>query len=165
MSADAKRTIVDLAWEELLSLQQQVVTEISARVAKSEARLAEGDDADMWPHELFDACLEVFGPAMYARGGRTFTQINRRVSHALKVWGDKYGPLNPEQHAWAVNVLVGAVKGAVARAQDTGAAIYPVAFDRLDRAVHHEAVHSGFVERRGEQRQLDGMGEMLPVAS
>lgn len=111
--------------------------------ARAEEREQGGEDVFVWPQKVFDAALALFGPRMYARGGRTFRVLDARVKHACRVWDDKYGPWTPEQAEYAADLLASAFVAPRIEGNP-----YASVLSRLDRIVHHDRVHQGFLRRR-----------------
>lgn len=138
-----------LSTEELLKPLRSVIPatdfgfELESILVEVERRIGERDaepDPFVLPVPIIDRVLVLFGP-----GRRTFDAIGKRCKFALKVWDGKYGPLTPEQHEYAVGVLLWALD-VPATHPNPRAAVY----ERLDRVVHHERTHAGFRAREGE---------------
>lgn len=89
------------------------------------------------PVSVSDRVRALFGP-----GDRTFKAILRRYRFAMRVWDGKYGPLNPEQAEYAESVILWALN-VDPNHPNPRAAVY----ERLDRVVHYERVHQGFLSR------------------
>lgn len=96
-----------------------------------------------WPVGVFDAALGVLGGSICNRNGKTRKILDRKIEHCCRTWDDKYGPLNPEQAAYAGSVLA---------AVFTTEADLPLIYSRLNGRVHHESVHAGFLRRAQTER-------------
>lgn len=105
------------------------------------------------PQETFEACEKVFGGAVYNPASRTFKSLERRISHALRVWEQRYGPLNAKQLQYADAVLAAVVLAAARDARKDGASIWAYAQSRIARAIVNERVEAGMKTRR---ETLDG---------
>lgn len=117
----------------------------NSHLGEVERRLAAPDEApDVLPQAIIDRVLQLFGP-----GRRTFEAIEKRCFFALKVWDGKYGPLLPEQHEYAVGVLLWALDPAKLGSLEPGHR-RASAYTRLDLCVNHETTHAGFKNRQGE---------------
>lgn len=111
------------------------------------AKLREEIGLDFWPEQTFQAAKAAFGPAVYNRVGRTYQSLDRRIRHALRVWDEKYGPLNPAQEAYADRLLARAIeKGEQEAGQDRGKR-YAFVQSRIGQLVNHETVDAGFKNR------------------
>ena len=106
-------------------------------------------DLSYWPDAVFQAAEEVFGPAVYARTGRTYQALDRRIRHAFRTWEDKYGTLSPRQTEYAAELLVHAIKKGAADAAGDRSKLYRFVQAGIGRVVNHERVHEG-VKRRQE---------------
>lgn len=120
-------------------------------------------DGDPWPEQTFAAALDVFGGAVYAETGKTRKNLDRRIRHALRVWREKYGPLNPKQEEYADLVLAFAIKkgGELARTMD--GTVYAHVQSQIARSVNHETAHEGF-KRRAELVNVD-VGSLIGAAA
>lgn len=130
---------------------------LKAMVVDAEDELARrGRSEVLWPPLVFEAAVRSFGGAIYSGAkSKSFRALDRRVRHALRVWKDKYGPLNPAQEEYAARVLAGAIDSK--RGENTHAFV----LTRLDRAVNHETVHAGFASRADARDRSLGVGEMF----
>ena len=116
-----------------------------------------------WPGQVFETAVDVFGPAINNPQSRHRLSLDRRIRHALAVWGGKYGPLNPEQEKYASSVLCAAIRSGKQAWAEQGRPKHPpvIAFvlKRLEQAVNHERVHDGFRKRDGRvKRDLAEVG-------
>jgi len=113
------------------------------------ARIVTGDEIDLVPIDFIEAVRRHFG-----FGSRTMNAMLARARFALKVWQEKYGPLNPEQHEYANQLLVSAVECGIKYAPDEGARRAMV-YTWLDRIVNDERGHEGFLRRRTPGVRID----------
>ena len=112
-------------------------------------RIVTGDEIDLVPIDFIEAIRRHFG-----FGARTMDAMLARARFALKVWGEKYGPLNPEQHEYANQLLVSAVECGIKYAPDDKAK-RPMVYTWLDRIVNDERAHDGFIRRRTQGVRID----------
>ena len=82
-------------------------------------RIVTGDEIDLVPIDFIEAIRRHFG-----HGSRTMDAMLARARFALQVWQEKYGPLNPEQHEYANQLLVSAVECGIKYAPDEKAKNY-----------------------------------------
>lgn len=139
---------------------QALLQELEDRAIQREAAV-ENRDSHLWPQGIFDVALEVFGRGMYARNGRSYKTLDRRIRHALGVWDSKYGPLNPEQEAYAVDVIVAVIRGAKRASQGDTKHLWASTLDRLSRCVHDDRVHAGFIRRAQSVDVSEAFAELL----
>jgi len=112
-------------------------------------RIVTGDEIDLVPIDFIEAIRRHFG-----HGSRTMDAMLARARFALKVWQEKYGPLNPEQHEYANQLLVSAVECGIKYAPDEKAK-RPMVYTWLDRIVNDERGHEGFMRRRTQGVRID----------
>jgi hypothetical protein len=144
---------------EILSALEAEVTEDGYILL---GRLRERAEAlDYWPEKTFAAAKACFGPAVYARTGRTGRALDRRIGHALRVWDEKYGPLSPEQEAYADDVLAAAISRGESEAGRDPAKRYAFVQAQIGRMVNHERVDAGFKRRAVELDVSAELGEAL----
>ena len=115
----------------------------------------------MWPGEVFDVAVEVFGPSINNVAGKTRRGLDRRIGHAQHVWAEKYGPLNPRQERYSSSCLCAAIRAGAKDAQIARGPKQPFVYARLDRVVNHEVVHAGFKNRRVVIDHSAELSEML----
>lgn len=118
------------------------------------SRIVTGQDIDLVPIDFIEAIRRHFG-----MGSRTMNAMLARARFALKVWNEKYGPMNPEQHEYANQLLVSAVECGIKYSPDDGAKRAMV-YTWLDRIVNDERGHEGFLRRRTKGVRID-MSEFL----
>ena len=104
-------------------------------------------ELSFWPDEVFAAAEAAFGRCVYARTGRTYQSLDRRIRHALRVWDEKYGPLNPAQNEYAATLLVHAIEKGAREAAGDRSKLYPFVQAGIGRLVNHERVDEGFKAR------------------
>jgi hypothetical protein len=125
------------------------------------------DGLDYWPEETFKAARACFGDVVYARtggtGGRTARALDRRISHALRVWDEKYGPLNAVQEAYADAVLAAAIRKGEAEAGHDRGKRYSFVQNKIGQAVNHEVVDGGF--RKRAEKLIDVSAELAGEAA
>lgn len=132
---------------EIISALEQEVTEDGLILLE---KLRGELEADYWPGATFEAAKACFGPAVYARTGRTYKSLDRRIRHALRVWAEKYGPLTPDQEGYADRVLAAAIKDGEVKAGRDGGKRYAFVQANIGRVVNHEVVDAGFKKRAPE---------------
>lgn len=115
---------------------------------------------EFWPEDTFEAARACFGEAVFNRLGRTYKALDRRIRHALRVWDDKYGPLNPEQLAYADAVLASAIRAGEREAGRDRAKRYAYVQSKIGRAVNHETVDGGFKKRASAEGMIDFSEEL-----
>jgi hypothetical protein len=142
---------------------EALVGELEERAIRREAA-GENADAHLWPQGVFDTALEIFGRGVYARNGRSYKSLDLRISHALRVWDSKYGPLNPEQEAYAVDVLCFVMRAGHKAARGDKKQLWPRILTRLARCVNDERVHAGFVRRAGDIDVSESFRELLEAS-
>lgn len=113
------------------------------------ARMVTGDEIDLVPIDFIEAVRRNFG-----LGSRTMNAMLARARFALKVWQEKYGPMNPEQHEYANQLLVSAVECGIKYAPDESVKRAMV-YTWLDRIVNDERGHEGFLRRRTPGVKID----------
>lgn len=99
------------------------------------------------PQRTFDAALEIFGESIYNSKSRSYISLSRRVQHALRVWAEKYGGLNPKQADYADVVLEAGLRRAAREAGADKSKLFQFAQAGIGRLVNHERVHQGFTSR------------------
>jgi hypothetical protein len=106
-----------------------------------------------WPGQVFEAAVELFGPALNNPKSRNRLSLDRRIRHALTVWDSKYRPLTPEQEQYASSVLCAALRSGEEAWAELGKPKSPTliacVLNRLADMVNHEKVHDGFKRRSG----------------
>lgn len=102
-----------------------------------------------WGERTFAAALAVFGPSVYNVTSRTYLALDRRITHTMAVWTEKYGPLTPEQERYADEVLGAVILRAEKDAAGDRQKLWPYAQSGIGRAVHHERVVAGMRKRGG----------------
>jgi hypothetical protein len=102
-----------------------------------------------WPQGVWETALDIFGPAVYSREGRTYKALDRRIRHALRTWDGQHGPLTAEQNEYAAEVLQSALRKAQKDARGVRGKLWPFAQAQIGRMVMHERVHEGFRSRAG----------------
>jgi hypothetical protein len=112
-------------------------------------RISTNDEIDLVPIDFIEAVRRHFG-----LGSRTMDAMLARARFALKVWREKYGPLNPEQHEYANQLLVSAVECGIKYAP-TEQAQRAMVYTWLDRIVNDERGHEGFLRRRTQGVRID----------
>lgn len=145
---------------EILSAMEAELTEDGLILLE---RLRGELEADYWPEQTFEAAKACFGPSVYARTSRTYKALDRRVRHALRVWDEKYGPLTPEQEAYADAVLAAAVRRGEKDAGHDAAKRYSFVQANIGRAVNHETVDGGFKKRAADL--IDVFAELAEVVA
>lgn len=83
---------------------------------------------------------------------RTWAMVLGRAEHALWVWNDKFGPLNPHQRGYAALLVVHCLQKAQAAPDCNSTYAYFNA--SLTRLLNHETVDAGFKSRGEEARAL-----------
>lgn len=129
--------LLDLVYRKEGDEQRQAYEELTLRLAPT----------NYWPLHTHAAAVAAFGPAIHNTASRTFRSLDRRLQHALRVWREKYGPLNPAQEQYADSVLARCIEVGKADALGDAKKLYPFVQVRIAQAVGHESVHAGF-ERR-----------------
>lgn len=129
---------------EILSALEAEVTEDGAILL---GKLRDELGIGFWPEETFAAALAGFGEPVYNRAGRTYKSLDRRIRHALRVWDEKYGPLNVDQAAYADELLAAAITRGVKDAGPDRQKRYQYAQANIGRAINHEVVDGGFKRR------------------
>jgi len=104
--------------------------------------------SDYWPQSTFEAALEVFGPAVYQPTSRTYKALDGRIRHALRVWGEKFGPLNAKQEQYADEILAFCIRKAQREAGGDRAKLWPYAQAGIGRAIMSERAETGMKSRR-----------------
>jgi len=89
---------------------------------------------------------------------RTWKQVVGRAEHALWMWNEKYGPLNPKQRAYAAELVCHALRQALEAPDRSGR--YAFFNATLTRSLNHERVHDGFRSRE----DADIQGEASDLA-
>jgi hypothetical protein len=107
-------------------------------------------DAAGWPHAVAEAAYEAFGGSLFNQQSRTFKSLNRRISHAIAVWEEKYGPFNEQQEVYATRILMRCIQKGHALAGTDRTKRFPFVLAFLAQAVNHEKVDRGFKKRESE---------------
>jgi hypothetical protein len=102
----------------------------------------------LWPVEVRVAAVEAFGGAIHNVNGQVHQQLDRRIRHAMRVWKQRYGGLNPAQLEYAGTVLAFAISSAASEAP-TRSDRYAYAYTRLEQMIREEVVHEGMKKRAG----------------
>lgn len=139
---------------------QALLQELEDRAIQRESAGA-SKDAHLWPQLVFDTALEIFGRGMYAANGRSYKTLDKRITHALRVWDNKYGPLNPEQELYAADVIAHVLRAAKKKAGSDTKHLWASTLDRLMRCVNDERVHEGFLRRTGDVDYSQAVEELL----
>lgn len=116
----------------------------------------------LWPDEVFACAVDVFGPQLNNPKSRTRLSLDRKIGHAIRVWQERYGPLNADQERYVSSVLCNAIRtGAEDRAAAApGSSLIPFVLARIGRVLNHEVVHAGF-KRRATPRITVHLGDAL----
>lgn len=133
--------------------QEELLNELE-RVLKSDA---------LWPLPVREAAQEALGGGIHNPNGRDHKSIDRRVRHALKVWRNRYA-MNPEQMIYAGEILAWAIKNGSAQATSSTHARAFI-FANLERVVHDDRAHQGFVRRAGLIDVSSDLKELLHDAA
>jgi hypothetical protein len=145
--------------ELLTALEAEVTADGEILLAKLRDEL----NLDYWPERTFAAARACFGEGVYNRAGRTYKALDRRVRHALRVWDEKYGPLNAEQAAYADEVLARAIQRGETDAGQDRAKRYRFVQATIGRAVNHEVIDAGFKRRATVEQMVDITAELADV--
>ena len=104
---------------------------------------------DWLPDRTYAAAVELFGQQFHNPKARSRVALARRTVHALRVWGEKYGPLNDDQRDYADEVLAAALRIAARDARGSRDNLFRFAQAAIGRTVNHERVDQGFKRRSG----------------
>ncbi len=136
-----------LTVDELLDeLEELVSIDVDSRPYYEEIRRRLTPQAFI-PQTTFDTARSIFGDCMFNTGSRTYQALAKRVEHALRVWDEKYGPMNGRQELYADDVLSWALRQAQRDAGGDRKKLWPYAQAGIGRIIQHETVHEGFVVR------------------
>lgn len=102
-----------------------------------------------WPQATFEAAHTIFGGAILNTGSRTYQALDRRIRFALRVWDEKFGPLNDDQERYADEVLAAVLRKAQREAAGTRVKLWPFAQAGIGRAIHNDRVADGMRKRAG----------------
>jgi hypothetical protein len=116
-----------------------------------------------WPPDVEDVAEELFGGAIRDDEGftmhhtKTYKALDRRILHAFREWDFRYGPLHPRQHAFAVQVLVDALRAAARDAGGNRGKLHAFVKAGIDRAINHEDTHNGFTRLQVDPNSERGL--------
>jgi len=146
------------AIQEILSdLRHEVTADGEILLDKLVAELR----GDAWlPDRMYETAVEVFGEQFHNRRARSRVALSRLAQHALRVWSEKYGPLNAQQSAYADDVLSAALRSARRDAEGDTGKLFRFAQAQIGRMVNHERVHEGFRSRAGLVEVGDVLAEV-----
>jgi hypothetical protein len=82
---------------------------------------------------------------------KAWPMICRKWEHALWHWNDQFGPLNPDQRAYFIEVVGSCLRWAARKPAEQRYASYQAS---LMAKLNHEAIRSGF-ERRASASSAD----------
>lgn len=125
--------IIEALRDTTLSPTQEELLNDLERILKADA---------LWPLPVREAAEKALGGGIHNPRGRDHQSIDRRVRHALKVWRNRYA-MNPAQMVYAGEVLAWAINDGARMAGN----VRPFIFAGLEKVVHNDLVHEGFVRR------------------
>jgi hypothetical protein len=114
------------------------------------------------PPRTFDEARKVLGDSVMGRTGKIATPFRSKVAHALKVWHDKYGPLNAEQYDYADQLLRWTIRSGAEYAKSQGMKHpAPIIWANLMSIVNHERADAGFKQRSSKKDVAAEVAEAL----
>ncbi len=125
--------------ETTLSPTQEELLDALERTLKADA---------LWPLPVRETAEAIFGGGIHNPKGRDHGSLDRRVRHAMKVWRNRYH-MNPAQMVYAGDVLARAMQAGARDAGSDTSKKRAYVFKRLEQAVNHDGVHTGFKARSG----------------